>query len=280
MRVTDIAQLAALAACLVAACYPLGLFMARLAVPQGLRSRWLTAPERSLYRLAGVDAARGMTWIEYAVAVIVFNILGVLVVYALQRLQGFLPLNPAGMTAVTPDSSFNTAMSFVTNTNWQGYAGESTMSHLTQMMGLTTQNFLSAATGISVALALIRAFAAKSSSIGNFWVDLTRITLYVLLPLSLLMAVLQLQQGTPQTFEPAREATTLEATTFDQPKSAADGQPLKDEKGVVVTEPATTQVQAIAMGPVASQESIKMIGTNGGGFFNANSAHRSRTRRR
>lgn len=274
MRVTDIAQLAALAACLVAACYPLGLFMARLAVPQGLRSRWLTAPERSLYRLAGVDAARGMTWIEYAVAVIVFNILGVLVVYALQRLQGFLPLNPAGMTAVTPDSSFNTAMSFVTNTNWQGYAGESTMSHLTQMMGLTTQNFLSAATGISVALALIRAFAAKSSSsIGNFWVDLTRITLYVLLPLSLLMAVLQLQQGTPQTFEPAREATTLEATTFDQPKSAADGQPLKDEKGVVVTEPATTQVQAIAMGPVASQESIKMIGTNGGGFFNANSAH-------
>ena len=284
MRGTDIGLLAAYALVLVVASYPLGLLMARIASPTGLASRWLTAPERVLYRLAGVDRERGMTWVEYAIAVIVFNTLGALVVYALQRLQAVLPLNPAAMTAVSPDSAFNTAVSFVTNTNWQGYAGESTMSDLTQMVGLTVQNFLSAATGISVAFALIRGFAsspaaksATSSSpaaaVGNFWVDLVRITLYVLLPLSIVLAVVQIQQGSPQTFAAMRDATTLEITAYDAPKPGPDGQPLKDDHGVAVTEPAQTQTQSIAMGPVASQESIKMIGTNGGGFFNANSAH-------
>ena len=274
MRATDIGQLVALAVVLLVASYPLGLWMARLAGPAGLGPRWLTGPERGIYRIAGVDVDKGMTWIEYAIAVIVFNALGALVVYALQRLQAVLPLNPAAMAAITPDSSFNTAVSFVTNTNWQGYAGESTMSYLTQMVGLTVQNFLSAATGIAVAFALIRGFAMKSSgSIGNFWVDLTRITLYVLLPLSIVTAVVQLQQGTPQTFDAYRDATTLEVTAYDNPKLGPDGQPLKDDKGVAITEPAKTPTQTIATGPVASQESIKMIGTNGGGFFNANSAH-------
>jgi K+-transporting ATPase ATPase A chain len=274
MRTTDIGELVAYALVLLVASYPLGLFMARMARPEGFASGWLTAPERGLYRLAGVDADKGMTWVQYAVAVIVFNLLGALVVYALQRLQAVLPLNPAGMAAITPDSSFNTAVSFVTNTNWQGYAGESTMSYLTQMVGLTVQNFFSAATGIAVAFALIRGFAMKSSSsIGNFWVDVTRVTSYLLLPLSIVLSVVQIQQGTIQNFDTYQDATTLEVTTYDNPRLGPDGQPLKDEKGVVITEPAKTQTQSIAMGPVASQESIKMIGTNGGGFFNANSAH-------
>ncbi len=274
MRSTDISQLVAYAVVLVVASYPLGLFMARLASPEGLGARWLTAPERGLYRVAGVEHDQGMTWIDYAIAVIVFNTLGALVVYALQRLQAVLPLNPASMAAVSPDSAFNTGVSFVTNTNWQGYAGESTMSYLTQMVGLTVQNFFSAATGIAVAFALIRAFALKSSNaIGNFWVDLTRVTLYLLLPLSIVLAVVQIQQGTIQNFDTYQDATTLEVTAYDNPKLGPDGQPLKDDKGTAITEPAKTQTQTIAMGPVASQESIKMIGTNGGGFFNANSAH-------
>ena len=274
MRTTDIALLVAYAVVLVAASYPLGLFMARLATTEGLTTRWITAGERGLLRLAGIRADQGMTWIQYAVALIVFNTIGALVVYGLQRLQAVLPLNPASMTAVSPDSSFNTAVSFVTNTNWQGYSGESTMSYLTQMLALTVQNFLSAATGIAVAFALIRAFASRSSnSIGNFWVDVTRITLYVLLPLSVVLAVVQIQQGSIQNFDTYKDATTLEVTSYDNPKLGPDGQPLKDEKGNPVTEPAKTPTQSIAMGPVASQESIKMLGTNGGGFFNANSAH-------
>ena len=274
MRATDIGQLVAFAVLLVACSYPLGVFMARLVSPEGLKARWLTAPERGLYRLAGVDPAEGMTWTRYAIAVIVFNVIGALVVYALQRLQAVLPLNPAALGAVSPDSSFNTAVSFVTNTNWQGYAGESTMSHLTQMLALTVQNFFSAATGIAVAFALIRAFATRSSkTIGNFWADLVRITLYVLLPLALLLAVVQMQQGTIQNFDAPRDATALEVVHYDAPKLGPDGQPMRDEKGASVTEPATTPTQSISMGPVASQEAIKMVGTNGGGFFNANSAH-------
>ena len=274
MHATDIGLCVAYALTLVVASYPLGLFMARIASPDGLATRWLTAPERGLYRLAGVNREKGMTWIEYAIGLVVFNALGALVVYALQRLQAHLPLNPAAMTAVTPDSSFNTAVSFVTNTNWQGYAGESTMSYLTQMSALTVQNFFSAATGIAVAFALIRGFATKSSaSIGNFWVDVTRITLYILLPLSIIFAAVLIQQGSIQNFDAYRDATTLELTAYDNPKVGSDGQPLKDDKGNPITEPAKTQTQTIALGPVASQESIKVIGTNGGGFFNANSAH-------
>ena len=179
-----------------------------------------------------------------------------------------------GLANVSPDSSFNTAISFATNTNWQGYAGESTMSYLTQMLGLTVQNFLSAATGIVVVIALIRGFARHSAqTIGNAWVDLTRVTLYVLLPIALVFAVVLVSQGAIQSFDAYKDVTTLDVTQYETPKLDAAGQPLKDDQGVVLTEPATSQTQTLAMGPVASQEAIKMLGTNGGGFFNANSAH-------
>ena len=215
-----------------------------------------------------------MTWKTYAFALLVFNALGVLFVYAVQRLQLWLPLNPQAMANVSPDSAFNTAVSFASNTNWQGYSGESTMSYLTQMLALTGQNFFSAATGIAVAFALIRAFAARSAnSIGNFWVDLTRTTLYVLLPVSAVFAVFLVSQGAIQNFSAYKDVTLLDPVTYTQPKNDADGQPLKDAKGEPVTETLTAKTQTIAMGPVASQEAIKMLGTNGGGFFNANSAH-------
>ena len=204
---------------------------------------WGRPVEHGLYRLAGVRAEAQMNWKQYARAVVAFNALGLIVVYALQRLQGVLPLNPAQMSGVAPDSAFNTAISFVANTNWQGYAGEATMSYLTQMMALTVQNFLSAATGIAVLFALIRGFTRSgASSVGNFWTDMVRSTLYVLLPLSFLLALALVNQGVIQNFSPYLTAH------FGEP-------------------------QTIAMGPVASQEAIKLLGTNGGGFFNANSAH-------
>ncbi len=194
--------------------------------------------------------------------------------YALQRLQGVLPLNPQALAGVSPDSSFNTAISFVTNTNWQGYGGEATMSYLTQMLGLTVQNFLSAASGIAVVYALIRGFVARSTGvIGNVWADLTRITLYVLLPLSLVFAVALVGQGVIQNFDAYKDVTTLEVNAWQTPKSGPDGQPLKDDKGNPVIEDRQATTQTLAMGPVASQEAIKLLGTNGGGFFNANSAH-------
>jgi K+-transporting ATPase ATPase A chain len=268
-------QLAVYLGTLCVLAWPLGRWLALVAA--GQLPRWLAplvAAERGLYRLAGVDAAAGMGWRAYAVALLGFNALGVLAVYALQRLQGVLPLNPAGMAAVSADSAFNTAVSFVTNTNWQGYGGEATMSHLTQMLALTVQNFLSAATGIVVVVALVRGFAARSAqSIGNFWVDITRVTAYVLLPLSLVFAVFLASQGVVQNFAAPQEVTTLEATVYQQPKLGPDGQPLKDARGNPVLEDARTDKQTLAMGPVASQEAIKMLGTNGGGFFNANSAH-------
>jgi K+-transporting ATPase ATPase A chain len=230
--------------------------------------------EQTLYRWCGVDSRRDMTWSQYAIALLIFNVLGALVVYGLQRLQLWFPLNPQKMAAVTPDSSFNTAVSFVTNTNWQGYSGESTMSYLVQMAGLAVQNFLSAATGLVVAIALIRGFTRRSAaSIGNFWVDLTRAALYVLLPLSAVLALMLASQGVIQNFDAYKDATTIEKLTYDNPKTDADGNPLKDKDGNPVTESVTTQTQTLPMGPVASQESIKELGTNGGGFFNANSAH-------
>ncbi|WP_343549813.1 potassium-transporting ATPase subunit KdpA [Ralstonia sp.] len=238
------------------------------------RTHWLGPVERLFYRVAGVNPQAEMGWKRYALAVIVVNVLGALAVYALQRAQQWLPLNPQGFGAITPDSSFNTAISFVSNTNWQGYSGESTMSYLTQMLGLAVQNFLSAATGIAVVIALIRGFARHSANtIGNFWVDFTRATVYVLLPLSILVSVFFVSQGVIQNFDGYKEVTTVTATTYDNPKMDASGQPLKDAQGNPVTEKATTQTQTLPMGPVASQEAIKMLGTNGGGFFNANSAH-------
>jgi K+-transporting ATPase ATPase A chain len=267
--------LAAYLGVLLLLAWPLGKWL--VAVADGGLPRWMApfqAAERGLYRLAGVDSSAGMGWRQYAIALVVFNFLGVLAVYGLQRLQGVLPLNPQGMAGVSADSSFNTAISFVTNTNWQGYAGEGTMSYLTQMLALAVQNFLSAATGIVVVIALVRGFVARSSaSIGNFWVDITRVTAYVLLPLSLVFAVFLISQGVIQNFSPYKEVTTLEVTAYQQPKNPPDGQPLKDAKGAPVMEDLKTDKQTLAMGPVASQEAIKMLGTNGGGFFNANSAH-------
>jgi K+-transporting ATPase ATPase A chain len=230
--------------------------------------------EGLLYRLCGVDSREEMSWKQYAIALLLFNVLGALIVYGLQRLQLFLPLNPQKFAAVSPDSSFNTAISFITNTNWQGYSGESTMGYLVQMAGLAVQNFLSAATGIVVAIALIRGFARHTvKTIGNFWVDVTRAALYVLLPISVVLALVLASQGVIQNFSGYKDATTVEKITYQNPKTDADGNPIKDAAGNAVTETATTQTQTLPMGPIASQEAIKELGTNGGGFTNANSAH-------
>ena len=264
--------LALFLAVLLAAAWPLGIWLARLS--SGRLPAWMQRMEAPLYRLAGTSPEQSMNWKQYALSLLAFSALGVLAVYALQRLQAGLPLNPAGMAAVSPDSAFNTAISFVTNTNWQGYAGESTMSYLTQMLALAVQNFLSAATGIAVVFALIRGFAARSTGvIGNFWVDVTRITAWLLVPLSLVFAVFLVGQGVIQNFDAYKDVTTIEVTSYQSPKNGPDGQPLKDEKGNPVMEDMKTATQTLAMGPVASQEAIKMLGTNGGGFFNANSAH-------
>lgn len=225
---------------------PLGAYMTRVfAGERTVLSPVLVPVERVLYALAGTNEREEQRWTAYAFAMLAFNLAGLLLLYALQRLQDVLPLNPAGMAAVGPELSFNTAVSFVTNTNWQNYGGESTMSYLTQMAGLSVQNFVSAATGIAIAIALIRAFAgASGKTLGNFWVDMTRATLYVLLPICIVLTLVYVALGVPQTFGPYVEATTLEGAK-----------------------------QTIALGPVASQLAIKMLGTNGGGFFNANSAH-------
>ncbi len=227
-----------------------------------------------IYRLAGVRADEEMTWKTYAVTMLLFNLAGVLAVYALQRVQGVLPLNPAGLGAVSPDSSFNTAVSFATNTNWQGYGGESTMSYLTQMLALTVQNFASAAAGMAVLAAMIRGFARRSvQTIGSFWVDMTRTTLYILLPLSFVLALILVSQGMVQTFGPYVKATVVQATEYDDPIKDKDGNPVLDDKGQPKTQKAQLTAQVIAVGPVASQVAIKQLGTNGGGFFNVNSAH-------
>jgi K+-transporting ATPase ATPase A chain len=250
---------------------PLGTYIAN--VMEG-RFRLAGKIESPIYRLCGIRQDEEMGWLKYAFAILLFNFIGALVVYGLQRLQADLPLNPQAFANVSPDSAFNTAVSFVTNTNWQGYVGEATMSYLTQMLGLAVQNFFSAATGIVVVIALIRGFARHSAkTVGNAWVDLTRITLHVLLPISIVYAVFLTSQGVIQNFDAYKDVTTLEVTKYDNPKLDAAGQPLKDDKGVALTEPAETPTQTLAMGPVASQEAIKMLGTNGGGFMNANSAH-------
>jgi K+-transporting ATPase ATPase A chain len=228
-------------ALLLALAWPLGHWLTRLYA--GEHPRWMRRVEAPLLRLVGDTGPQD--WRRYALAVLAFSVVGMLVAYALQRLQGVLPLNPAGLGAVSPDSAFNTAVSFTTNTNWQGYAGESTMSYLTQMAALAVHNFTSAATGIAVAFALIRGFAQRGvATLGNFWADLVRLTLWLLLPLSLLFALVLVQQGVIQNFDAWRSIVTVEGGT-----------------------------QTFALGPVASQEAIKMLGTNGGGFFNANSAH-------
>jgi K+-transporting ATPase ATPase A chain len=259
----------------VALAKPLGTYMANIYEGKPAILNQLGAPlERLIYRLCGVKESEEMRWTQYALAVLWFSLFGLLAVYALQRLQNYLPLNPAGQAAVSPDSSFNTSVSFNTNTNWQGYGGESTMSYLTQMLALTVQNFVSAAMGMAVVIALIRGFARQSmQTIGNFWVDLTRGTLYILLPISFVLALVLVSQGVVQTFSAYVTVPLVESVEYDNPKLDAAGQPVKDEKGNPVTEKATQKEQVIAVGPVASQIAIKHLGTNGGGFFNANSAH-------
>jgi K+-transporting ATPase ATPase A chain len=260
-------------AVLAALSVPLGIYMARIADAAPIGGA-IGKLEQAIYRVSAVDTAKDMPWTRYAVAVLLFNAVGVAVVYLMQRLQLWLPWNPQHLVNVASDSAFNTAVSFVTNTNWQGYSGESALSYFTQMVALAVQNFFSAATGISVAFALIRGFARRSAQgIGNFWVDLTRSTLYILLPLSLLLAVIFMGQGVIQNFDTYKDVNPLESLTYTQPKLDAAGQPLKDAEGNALTETLTTHTQTLAMGPVASQEAIKMLGTNGGGFFNANSAH-------
>src|SRR5450830_920571 len=268
----SITQLAIYLVVLLLLSVPLGWYIARVMEGKSAVNRIFGGMEHFLYRLSGIRTDAEMGWKQYALAMLLFNIVGMFVVYALQRLQLWLPLNPAGMANVSADSSFNTAVSFVTNTNWQGYVGESTMSYLTQMLALAVQNFASAATGIAVAFALIRGFARHSSkSIGNFWVDMTRSSLYV--PLSLLVAVVLMSQGVIQNFKSYVEVSTLETTVYTTPRLDPQGQPLKDEKGNPIVDEMKTSKQTLPMGPVASQEAIKMVGTNGGGFFNANSAH-------
>ena len=245
MSINGWIQIAVYFVILTALVVPLGRFMAR--VFEGERtflSPVLLPVERALYRVAGVDAKREQHWITYTVAMLLFNAAGFAIVYALQRLQPVLPFNPADQSAVPPDLAFNTAVSFTSNTNWQNYGGESTMSYLTQMVGLTTQNFVSAATGLALAIALVRAFArASAKTVGNFWVDLTRCTLYILLPLSIVGALFLVWQGVPQNLGAYVDATTLEGAK-----------------------------QTLSQGPAASQIAIKQLGTNGGGFWNANSS--------
>ena len=254
---------------------PLGAYMARVyegrPIVLGRALGWL---ERLIYKISGIAPELEMGWKTYAVTMLLFNVAGLLAVYALQRLQAVLPLNPAGLSAVSPDSSFNTAVSFATNTNWQGYGGETTMSYLTQMLALTVQNFVSAATGMAVAVALIRGFARRSvETIGNFWVDLTRSTLYVLLPLSFVLALALVSQGVVQTFGPYAKVAVVQPTQYDEPVTDKDGKPVMDEKNQPKTKQSTLAEQVIALGPAASQIAIKQLGTNGGGFFNVNSAH-------
>ena len=274
MTVNGIFQLILFFAVVLALVKPLGWYMARVyeGMPIGL-DRALGPFERAIYRLCGVRADEEMGWKTYALAMLLFNATGVLALYLLQRLQGVLPLNPQGFGAVPPDLAFNTAVSFVTNTNWQAYGGESTLSYLTQMAGLTVQNFVSAATGMAILIALIRGLARRNAAtIGNFWVDLLRGTLYILLPLSLLLALGLVAQGVVQTFDRYQTATLLQPVAYDKPVTDAIGQAVLD-KGQPRMEPAIASQQIVAVGPAASQIAIKHLGTNGGGFFNANAAH-------
>src|SRR6185312_6301465 len=275
MTAPSLALIAALVIAIVLLMRPLGLYIADVMQGKPIWPLRVGARlEACVYRLCGIDPAAETGWKHYAIALLVFNGLGALLVYLLQRFQLWLPLNPQQFANVTADSSFNTAVSFITNTNWQGYSGESTMGYLVQMAGLAVQNFLSAASGIVVVIALIRGIIRHSArTIGNFWVDITRCTLYILLPLSVVLAVALVSQGVVQNFSAYKDVTTLETLPYSQPKTDAAGNPVKDASGNPVTENLTTNKQTLPMGPMASQEAIKELGTNGGGFLNANSAH-------
>jgi len=260
---------------LLALVKPLGLYMARVYQNESVGlNRYLAGFENLLYRLSGVKTEQDMRWTQYTLAVLVFNVLGLLVVYGLQRFQDVLPFNPQALPAISPDSAFNTAVSFATNTNWQGYSGEATMSYLTQMLGLCVQNFMSAASGMAVLVALIRGFIRRNSQgIGNFWVDMTRTVLYILIPLSFIFALILVSQGVVQTVKPYVTVNLSEAVSYQAPKLDDTGKAILDAQGKAITETIKNTQQTLALGPAASQIAIKQLGTNGGGFFNVNSAH-------
>jgi K+-transporting ATPase ATPase A chain len=246
MSTNGLLQIAIYFAIIIALTKPLGSYMTRVfSGEHTLLSPLLQPIENLFYRAAGIDPKQEQRWTTYAVAMLMFSLVGCLLLYGIERIQSILPFNSQGMSDVAPDLAFNTAVSFTTNTNWQAYGGETTMSYLVQMAGLTVHNFVSAATGIALALAFIRGFARNSSqTLGNFWADLTRCVLYILLPISIIAALFLVWQGIPQNLSAYTDVTTLEGAK-----------------------------QTIAQGPVASQIAIKMLGTNGGGFFNANAAH-------
>ena len=275
MTANDYLQLGIYLAVLLLLVKPLGAYMALVFSETPNRVTRTGAPvERVIYRVCGIQADEDMHWVRYALAMLAFNVGGALIVYLLQRLQQWLPLNPQGFDAVTPDSALNTAISFATNTNWQGYGGESTMSYLTQMLGLAVQNFLSAATGIAILIALIRGFVRRTASgVGNFWVDMTRSTLYILLPLSFVLALVLAAQGVPQNFKPYATVSLVEATTATETIKDAEGNTVKDVDGKDVTKKTRVTEQSLPLGPAASQIAIKQLGTNGGGYYNVNSAH-------
>lgn len=275
MTANGLLQLVFFLVVLIALTKPLGLYMARVFQNQSVGLDRILGPvERLTYRLCGIRLNDEMNWKTYAVAMLIFNALGFLVVYLLQRFQGSLPLNPQNLGAISPDSAFNTAGSFASNTNWQGYGGEVTMSYLTQMLGLTVQNFVSAATGIAVLAAFIRGLARRSvQTIGSFWVDMVRSTLYILLPMSIVLALVLVSQGVVQTFNQYQPAQLVQATSYQNPVVDADGNAVMDANGQPRTETVNVTEQTLPLGPAASQIAIKQLGTNGGGFFNVNSAH-------
>ena len=269
-------QLALFLGLLLLVTRPMGVYLFRVLDPQGktFLDPVLKPVERLFYRLMGIDPKAEQDWKRYAVSLLVFSLIGVLFTYAILRLQRLLPLNPQRLGPVSEHLAFNTAVSFTTNTNWQSYGGESTMSYLSQMVALAFHNFVSAASGIAVAAALVRGIARHTAkTVGNFLVDLVRVTLYLLLPLCLLYAVFLVSQGMIQNFKPYESARLVEPMTVDAPKMDAQGQPVKDGKGNPVTEKQVVESQTIVQGPMASQVAIKMLGTNGGGYTNANAAH-------
>ena len=269
-------QLALYIALLLALTKPVGLYLVRVLDVEGrtFLDPALRPVERLLYRLFRVDPGKEQDWKRYTMSMLSFSLVGLLFTYAILRLQHLLPLNPQSFGPVSPDLAFNTAASFTTNTNWQNYAGESTLSYFSQMVGLAFHNFASAAVGIAVAAALVRGIARHSmKTIGNFWVDLVRINLYLLLPICLIFAVSLVSQGMIQNFKAYEKASLIETALVQTPKKDAAGNEMKDDKGNAIMETQEVRNQIIPQGPVASQVAIKMLGTNGGGFFNANAAH-------
>jgi len=255
---------------------PVGLYLVRVLNAEGktFLDPGLKPVERLLYRILGLDPKKEQDWKDYTVSMLLFSLVGLLFTYAILRLQHLLPLNPQGFGSVSPDLAFNTAVSFTTNTNWQNYSGESTLSYFSQMVGLVFHNFVSAATGIAVAAALVRGIARHAAkTIGNFWVDLVRVNLYLLLPICVLYALFLVSQGMIQNLKPYETIRLAEPSTLQVPKKDVAGQQIKDDKGNTVMEEQKVETQTISQGPVASQVAIKMLGTNGGGFMNANASH-------